>query len=74
MASGFGGEPDRGGWQTLGGAGSFGEAGILPSWELFAEQDQAYRDSVLLRKCAQGLCGSRCFSGWRQWVGDQGRI
>ena len=47
----------------------------FPSWELFAEQDQAYRDSVLLPEVrARVAVEAGVSQGWRQWVGDQGRI
>jgi len=47
----------------------------FPSWELFAEQDQAYQDSVLLPEVrARVAVEAGVSQGWRQWVGDQGRI
>jgi len=47
----------------------------FPSWELFAEQDQAYQDAVLLPEIIARLAveaGSP--QGWQQWVGSKGRI
>jgi transketolase len=47
----------------------------FPSWELFAKQDKAYRDRVLLPEVKNRLAveaGSTL--GWERWVGDQGRI
>jgi transketolase len=47
----------------------------FPSWELFAEQDQAYRDSVLLPEVrARVAVEAGVAQGWRKWVGEQGRI
>jgi len=47
----------------------------FPSWELFTEQDQAYQDSVLLPEvCARVAVEAGVAQGWRQWVGEQGRI
>jgi transketolase len=45
----------------------------LPSWELFAAQDRAYRDAVLLPSVRKRLAveaGSPI--GWHRWVGDEG--
>ena len=47
----------------------------FPSWELFAQQDQAYRDQVLPPSIKPRLAveaGSTM--GWDRWVGDSGRI
>lgn len=47
----------------------------MPSWYLFEQQDQAYKDSVLLpdvRKRIAVEAGSEF--GWEKWVGDAGRI
>jgi transketolase len=47
----------------------------FPSWELFAEQDQAYRDQVLPPGIKNRLAVEAGSSfGWDRWVGDQGRI
>ncbi len=45
----------------------------MPSWEIFAEQDPAYRDSVLPRDRWQRVSveAGRTF-GWREWIGDRG--
>jgi transketolase len=47
----------------------------LPSWELFAEQDQAYRDSVL-PPAARARVAVEAGSpfGWERFVGDYGAI
>jgi transketolase len=57
------------------------EAGIairlvsFPSWELFAAQDQGYRDSVLPPDIEARLAVEAGISlGWHQWVGPKGRI
>ena len=47
----------------------------LPSWEVFAEQDQAYRDSVLPPARAARLAVEAGASlGWERWVGPRGRV
>jgi transketolase len=47
----------------------------FPSWELFAEQDEAYRDSVLLPDVEKRLAVEAGISqGWHRWVGSKGRI
>jgi transketolase len=47
----------------------------FPSWELFAEQDQTYQDTVLLPEVrARVAVEAGVAQGWRQWVSDQGRI
>ncbi len=47
----------------------------FPSWELFAMQDQAYRDSVLLPEVkARVAIEAGVTLGWERWVGDQGQI
>ena len=47
----------------------------MPSWELFAKQDQAYRDSVLPPNVHARLAveaGSP--QGWERWVGQRGDV
>jgi transketolase len=47
----------------------------FPSWEIFTEQDQAYRESVLppgVRARVAIEAGSGL--GWERWVGDSGEI
>jgi transketolase len=47
----------------------------LPCWELFQEQDGAYRESVLPKTVRPRLsieCGASL--GWERWVGDEGAI
>lgn len=47
----------------------------FPSWEIFAQQDQAYRDRVLppLVKNRLAVEAGSPF-GWERWTGDKGRI
>jgi transketolase len=45
----------------------------FPSWELFAMQDQAYRDSVLPPETKARLAvEAGVAQGWERWVGDYG--
>jgi transketolase len=47
----------------------------MPSWELFEEQPQSYRDAILPRQVKARLAveaGSPL--GWREWVGDAGEV
>jgi transketolase len=47
----------------------------LPSWELFAAQDEAYRESVLPRRLARRLAIEAASPfGWERWVGDRGAV
>ncbi len=47
----------------------------FPSWELFVEQDQEYRDSVLLPDVKARVAVEAGVSlGWERWVGDHGAI
>jgi len=47
----------------------------FPSWELFAAQDQEYRDSVLLPDVKARLAVEAGISqGWEKWVGDKGAM
>jgi transketolase len=47
----------------------------FPSWELFAAQDQAYRDSVLLPGVKARLAVEAGISqGWEKWIGDKGAM
>lgn len=47
----------------------------MPSWELFKEQDQAYRDSVLPPEVKARLAMEAGVSmGWERWVGDNGDV
>jgi transketolase len=47
----------------------------MPSWELFKEQDQAYRDSVLPPEAKARLAiEAGATMGWERWVGDNGDV
>jgi transketolase len=47
----------------------------FPSWELFASQDQEYKDSVLIPNVQARLSIEAGISqGWDRWVGDRGTI
>ena len=47
----------------------------FPSWELFAAQDAAYRESVLPAKCPMRLAvEAGVAQGWEKWVGGRGDI
>jgi len=47
----------------------------FPSWELFVEQEAAYRDSVLLPGVERRLAVEAGVSlGWHRWVGPKGAI
>ena len=47
----------------------------FPSWELFSEQDPAYRDSVLLPEVELRLAVEAGISqGWHRWIGPKGRL
>jgi transketolase len=61
--------------QRLGQEGRGVRVVSLPSWEVFAEQDQAYRDSVLPPGAAGRLAVEAGASlGWERWVGPRGRV
>jgi transketolase len=46
----------------------------MPSWELFASQPAAYRDSVLLPDLPHVAVEAGVSFGWERWVGRHGRI
>ena len=47
----------------------------MPSFELFAEQDAAYQESVLpAAVTARVACEAACGFGWEKWTGTQGRF
>jgi transketolase len=47
----------------------------MPSWELFREQPQEYRDQVLLPDVKARLAVEAAVPmGWHEWVGDGGDI
>jgi transketolase len=46
----------------------------LPCWELFAEQPQEYRDSVLGRDCVRVAVEAASPFGWERIVGTEGAV
>ncbi|KMY69107.1 transketolase [Desulfocarbo indianensis] len=61
--------------QELGAGGVKTRVVSMPSWELFREQDQAYRDAVLPPQVKARLAIEAGASlGWERWVGDGGDI
>src|SRR6185436_19065456 len=47
----------------------------LPSWELFAEQSQSYRDQVLPTSVSTRIgIEAAAPLGWERWVGPQGDV
>ena len=47
----------------------------MPSWELFAAQDAAYRESVLPARVEKRLAVEAGASfGWEKWVGERGEV
>jgi transketolase len=47
----------------------------MPSWELFAAQDDAYRESVLPKRIkARVTVEAGSPLGWQRWAGDEGAI
>jgi transketolase len=47
----------------------------LASWQLFEQQDAAYRESVLPAACHRRLAVEAGVTfGWERWVGDEGEV
>jgi len=47
----------------------------MPSWDLFAEQDAAYREAVLPAAItARVACEAASGFGWERWIGSRGRF
>jgi len=66
---------------AFGAANELGDRGVacrvvsLPSWELFARQEPAYRDEVLPPAAARRLAVEAGASlGWHRWVGSRGAV
>jgi transketolase len=62
-------------------AAKLAEAGVharvvsMPSWDLFAEQDAAYQESVLpAAVTARVACEAACGFGWERWIGLRGKF
>jgi transketolase len=59
----------------LGGRGVACRVVSLPSWELFARQERAYRDAVLPPAAGRRLAVEAGASlGWHRWVGAEGAV
>jgi len=50
------------------GAGEDARVVSMPSWELFAAQDEAYRDGVLPRELPKVSVEAGISQGWERWV------
>jgi transketolase len=60
-------------WETLSASGVRARVVSMPSWELFEEQSQEYRDQVLPPAVKARVAVEAGVSlGWAHWVGDQG--
>jgi transketolase len=47
----------------------------MPSWDLFAAQDEAYRESVLPKQIKKRVAVEAASPlGWHRWTGDEGAI
>jgi transketolase len=61
--------------KLLGASGVKARVVSLPSWDLFEEQDAAYRESVLpAAVTARVACEAACGFGWDRWIGPRGRF
>jgi transketolase len=62
-------------WETLTADGVKARVVSLPSWELFDEQDQSYRDEVLPPAVRARVAIEQASSfGWDRWTGTDGAI
>ena len=47
----------------------------MPSWELFAAQDESYREAVLPKAIKKRVTVEAASTfGWRRWAGDEGAM
>ena len=61
--------------ETLASRGVVARVVSFPSWELFEQQDAAYRESVLPRGVRKRLAIEAASPfGWHRWVGDEGDV
>ncbi|MBE7512515.1 MAG: transketolase [Anaerolineales bacterium] len=61
--------------ETLSAAGIAARVVSMPSWELFDQQDQAYRDAVLPPSVsARVAVEAGVPMGWHKYIGERGRI
>ena len=59
--------------KQLAGRGIQARVVSMPSWELFREQDFAYREEVLPPDVTARISiEAGCTQGWREWIGDRG--
>ena len=64
-----------GAWDKLNDEGISTRVVSMPSWELFAEQDENYRDDVLPPQVIARVSIEAGISlGWDRWVGDNGIV
>ena len=61
--------------EKLAAAGVQARVVSMPSWDLFEEQDEAYRESVLPKAVtARVACEAAGGFGWDRWIGPRGRF
>jgi transketolase len=60
--------------EILAGEGITARVVSLPSWEIFQEQDEAYRRAVLLPGVRKLALEAGVTLGWERWVGEGGAI
>ena len=61
--------------ETLEGQGGKVRVVSMPSWEIFEQQDKAYRDSVLAAGCQRRVAIEAGASmGWERYVGEKGLV
>ena len=67
-------------WQAIDGAKLLAAEGIaarvvsLPSWKIFAEQTEEYRQSILLHGVPKLAIEAGSTLGWYRWVGSEGAV
>jgi len=75
LASGSEVAPCAQAFETLGAEGIRARVVSMPSWELFEQQDRAYRDSVLPPEVAVRLAvEASCRLGWDRYLGGRGDL
>jgi transketolase len=61
--------------ESLKGQGVKARVVSMPSWDLFAAQDQSYRESVLPKQIKKRIAVEAASPlGWNRWTGDEGAI